>query len=75
MSLRDIGALGRRDHLHQLSERRARVVVVPADDLRLDERIRGQLALLDVLEELRVEKKFVANLPASRAAWIMPVSE
>ena len=37
---------------HDGAERRVHVVVVPADDLRLDERVGRQLPLLGILEEL-----------------------
>ena len=39
----------RADHA---TERRVHVVVVPADDLRLDERVGGQAARFGVFEEL-----------------------
>jgi hypothetical protein len=51
------------------------VVVVVADDLRLDERIGRQLALLGILEE-PVGGEEIGREPAAQpGAWIRPVSE
>jgi hypothetical protein len=75
VEVRGVGALRRRGGAQECPERRVHVVVVPADDLRLDERVRAQLAVFGVREELAGGEEVRRELAASRWAWMTPVSE
>ena len=56
-------------------ERRMHVIVVVANDLRLDECVGRQLPFLASSKNCSSEKKLVANFLRRRDAWMIPVKE
>ena len=57
------------------TERRVHVVVVPADDLRLDERVGRQCPLFGILEERSRGEEVGGKVAGEPRAWMTPVSE
>ena len=72
MSGRSLGAFLGRGRAQHPPERRVHVVVVPADDLPLDERVGGRLPALDICEELTGGEEVRRELAGGRGAGDYP---